>query len=65
MSEKACDYVFKFILIGNGNSGKTSLLFHYIHGTGKKGMWNRKLECTIDIGSWIFNERSANEIEIY
>lgn len=33
MTEEHCDYVFKFIIIGNGNCGKTSLLYHYIHGT--------------------------------
>ncbi|CAD8103658.1 unnamed protein product [Paramecium sonneborni] len=33
MTEEQCDYVFKFIIIGNGNCGKTSLLHHYIHGT--------------------------------
>ncbi|CAD8168350.1 unnamed protein product [Paramecium octaurelia] len=32
MTEEQCDYVFKFIIIGNGNCGKTSLLYHYIHG---------------------------------
>ncbi|CAD8070029.1 unnamed protein product [Paramecium primaurelia] len=31
MNEEQCDYVFKFIIIGNGNCGKTSLLYHYIH----------------------------------
>ncbi|CAD8148356.1 unnamed protein product [Paramecium octaurelia] len=32
MTEEQCDYLFKFIIIGNGNCGKTSLLYHYIHG---------------------------------
>ncbi|CAK86821.1 unnamed protein product (macronuclear) [Paramecium tetraurelia] len=32
MTEEQCDYVFKFIIIGNGNCGKTSLLYHYTHG---------------------------------
>lgn len=32
MGEKEIyDYIFKFILIGNGSSGKTSLLYQFIH----------------------------------
>ena len=33
MAEKETyDFVFKFILIGNGSSGKTSILSHFING---------------------------------
>ncbi|CAD8089982.1 unnamed protein product [Paramecium sonneborni] len=32
MTEEQSDYVFKFIIIGNGNCGKTSLLYHYNNG---------------------------------
>jgi hypothetical protein len=32
---EAYDYIFKYILIGNGNSGKTSLLYHCIHSKCK------------------------------
>lgn len=35
MTEKEIyDYVFKFILIGNGSCGKTSLLYYFIHQKG-------------------------------
>lgn len=33
-NETAFDYVFKYILIGDGNCGKTSILYQYVHGKG-------------------------------
>ncbi|KAM3140905.1 hypothetical protein pb186bvf_006916 [Paramecium bursaria] len=36
MIEEQYDYVFKFILIGNGNCGKTSLLYYYVNGKPKQ-----------------------------
>ncbi|CAD8059239.1 unnamed protein product [Paramecium primaurelia] len=36
MTQEQCDSVFKFIIIGNRNCGKSSLLYHYIHGFSAK-----------------------------
>ena len=33
------DYIFKIILVGNGNSGKTSLLYHYLTNKGIIFVW--------------------------
>jgi Ras-related protein Rab-4B len=45
MTDDQCDFLFKFIIIGNGNCGKTSLLYHYIHGKCNKLLESRTLEC--------------------
>lgn len=50
MNEKQCDYIFKFILIGNGNSGKTSLLYYFQHAA-RKSQHNflREPECEANL----------------
>lgn len=32
--KEAYDCIFKIIIIGNGSSGKSSILYHYLNGKG-------------------------------